>query len=372
MQPSGRGTCREPLAAANFVADNPLVSVGVPTRNRAAVLGESLKNICDQDYAPLEILISDNCSSDETEEVCRAAAATDSRIRYIRQDRNIGLHGNHNFCMDEARGEFLCFFHDHDRRDRRFVSKHVAFMQQHPRVGLLGSDWDLLDDAGNQLGVRTFDGPSVTAGVDYTTRTIRTGRSSVGIPGGTIRVAALDNARFKLDAPIGFGDFPIWFQIAETWDVGHIHESLSSWRQNAESLSARPIVEIARDYEKNIGEYCDEHARRWPTHVELVKQWRASLHRYLFWALCYEVALHFGRRDEADPQHARTLFEMMDYRLSAEQFERAMAGMKARRSGTAEYVVFALLNTLVRVGLTAPFGSIVRHQDRLRRLLGLK
>jgi glycosyltransferase involved in cell wall biosynthesis len=360
------------LAAANFVTGDPLVSVGVPTRNRAAVLRESLKNICDQDYAPLEILISDNCSSDETEEVCRAAAATDSRIRYIRQDGNIGLHGNHNFCMDEARGEYLCFFHDHDRRDRRFVSKHVAFLQQHPRVGLLGSNWNLLDDEGNQLGVRTFDGPSVTAGVDYTTRTIRTGRSSIGIPGGTIRIAALDNARFKLDAPIGFGDFPIWFQIAERWDVGHIHESLSSWRQNAESLSARPIVEIARDYEKNIGEYCDEHARRWPTHVELVKQWRASLHRYLFWALCYEVALHFGRRDEADSQHARTLFEMMDYRLNAEQFERAMAGIKARRSGTAEYVVFALLETLVGAGLTAPFGSVVRHQDGLRRLLGLK
>ncbi|MDA1185804.1 MAG: glycosyltransferase family 2 protein [Acidobacteria bacterium] len=354
------------------MSGSPLVSIGVPTRNRASILRESLKNICGQDYAPIEILISDNCSSDNTEEVCRAAAAADSRIRYIRQDRNIGLHGNHNFCMDEARGEFLCFFHDHDRRDSRFVSKHVAFMQNHPRVGLLGSDWDLLDDEGNQLGVRTFDGPSVTPGLDYISRTIRSGRSSIGIPGGTIRMAALGSARFKLEAPIGFGDFPIWFQIAEEWDIGHIHESLSSWRQNAESLSLRPIVEIAQDYEKNIGDYCDDHFRRWPAHAEMVGQWRASLHRYLFWALCYEVALHFGRRDDPDPQHARTLFEIMDYRLTGEQYGRAMAGIKARRSGVVEHVAFALLQTGVAAGLTAPFGWVVRHQNGLRGLAGLK
>lgn len=231
----------------------PLVSICVPTRNRAAVLAENLENICGQDYPNLEILISDNDSTDETEQVCRRVAASDGRIRYVRQPRNIGLHGNHNFCMDEARGEFLCFFHDHDRHDPRLVATYVEFMRRHSRVGLVGSDWELLDDEGHQLGVREFHGPPVTPGVEYTSRTIRTGRSSVGIPSAVIRREALGAIRFGLDAPIGFGDFPIWFRVAEQWDIGHVHERLSSWRQNGESLSLRPIVEIVRDYQANIG-----------------------------------------------------------------------------------------------------------------------
>jgi glycosyltransferase involved in cell wall biosynthesis len=355
------------------VSPSPLVSIAVPTRNRATVLRDSLKNICGQDYSPLEIFISDNCSTDDTEEVCRVAAAADPRIRYVRQDHNIGLHGNHNFCMDEARGDFLCFFHDHDRHDRQFVSKHVDFLQRHPRVGLVGSGWNLFDDEGALLGVRSFEGASVTPGLEYTSRTIRSGRSSIGIPGGTIRMAALGTARFGLEAPIGFGDFPIWFRIAEEWDIGHVHECLSSWRHNAESLSARPVVEISRDYETNIGGYCDDHLRRWPSHVELVSEWRASLRRYLFWALAYEIALHFRRRDShGGRSRARTQFEMMNYTLSAEQFDRAVFEMKARRSGIAEHAAFAMLQTLVGCRLTLPLDWIVRHHDGFRTLLGLK
>lgn len=352
---------------------SPLVSIAVPTRNRATVLRESLQNICGQDYPRLEILISDNCSTDDTEQVCRAASAADSRIRYIRQDGNIGIHGNHNFCMDQARGEFLCFFHDHDRRDRRFIGKHVEFLQRHPRAGAVGSDWELIDDAGNHLGIRSFRGPSVSTGVEYTTRTIRSGRSSIGIPGATIRMEALGAARFGHDAPIGFGDFPIWFRVAEAWDIGHIHEPLSNWRQNAESFSARPIVEIAGDYETNIGDYCDDHLRRWPAHAGLVKAWRASLHRFLFWALAYEVGLHFRRRGtDGAARRARTVFEIMDYQLTPEQLEYALSEMKRHRVGAAEYAALATVQTLIQLRVTSPFGWAVSRHDAFRALLGLK
>ena len=68
----------------------------MPTRNRAEGLARSLASTCGQDYGRLEILISDNASDDDTERVCRETAAADSRIRYIRQQQNIGLYGNHN------------------------------------------------------------------------------------------------------------------------------------------------------------------------------------------------------------------------------------------------------------------------------------
>ena len=350
-----------------------LVSICVPTRNRADSLRRSLESIQGQDYSPLEIVISDNCSDDATEDVCREIARSDSRIRYVRQPRNIGLHGNHNFCLDTARGEFICIFHDHDRRALDIVSKYVAFFDQHPGVGVVCSDWELIDDADRCLGVRDHHVKPVTQGLEYIERTMRSGRTSIGIPGAMVRRSALGEARFVADAPIGFGDFPLWFRVAEGADVGHISERLWSWRQNDVSHSARTIESIAHDYRTNLNGYCDDHLRRFPEHGPLVDRWRASISRYLFWALTYEVGLHFRKRRSTPSQDAtRTLFEIMNYRLTPEQFQNALSQMKACRTGSVERLTFAVVSTLITLHLTWPLAWVTEHQATMRTVLGLK
>ena len=345
------------------------MSLCVPTRNRAASLRETLKELRGQDYPALEIVISDNCSDDDTEQVCRELARQDPRIRYVRHEQNIGLHGNHNFCLDAARGEFICVCHDHDTRHSSIVSEYVAFLTRHPTVGMVCSDWDLINDAGEQLGVREYRGVSVSPGLEYIGRTIRSGRTSIGIPGAMVRASALGSARFVLEAPIGFGDFPLWFRVAETWDVGHIEKILWSWRQNAESHSARPIESVARDYDVNISGYCDDHLTRFPEHQALVSGWRRSIRRYLFWALAYEVGLHFRRGGASTAQ--RSLFEIMNYRLTPEQFESAVSQMRHYRTSAAEYLVYTVVISLVRLRLTWPLGWLTRHQAKVRTVLGL-
>ncbi len=351
----------------------PLVSLCVPTRNRAASLRESLESICGQDYSPIEILISDNASEDDTEQVCREAARLDPRIRYVRHDRNIGLHGNHNFCLDESRGELLCICHDHDRRDHHIISEYVAFLMAHPRVGMVCSDWDLIDDDGRQIGVRTHRVKSVTPGLEYIEQTMRSGRTSTAIPGAMVRRAALGDARFEPEAPIGFGDFPLWFRVAETWDVGHIHKCLFSWRQNKESHSARTIESIARDYDVNLTWYCDEHLKRWPEHGALVQRWRASIRHYLFWALGYEVALHFRKTTDIPAGTGqRSLFDIMDYRLTAGQLQHALSQMGTYRTSAMDYMAYAGLTAAIALRLTWPVAWMSRHQAALRTVLGLK
>jgi glycosyltransferase involved in cell wall biosynthesis len=351
----------------------PLVSICVPTRNRAASLRESLTSICAQDYSPIDIVISDNCSEDDTEQVCRELIRQDARIRYVRHDRNIGLHGNHNFCFDAARGEFICIWHDHDARDLGLVSEYVAFFAQHPKVGVVSSDWDLIDDAGERIGVRDHEVKAVTPGLEYIDRTIRSGRTSIGIPGAMVRRAALGDARFEPDAPIGFGDFPLWFRVAETWDVGHIAKRLWSWRQNTESHSARTIESIAHDYNANLCWYCDEHLKRWPGHGARVERWRASIRHYLFWALAYEVALHFRNRTATRRgEEARSLFEIMNYRLTPEQFQSALSQMRTYRTSATEHLAYAGLRTLIALRLTWPVAWMSRHQAALRTVLGLE
>lgn len=352
----------------------PLVSICVPTRNRATLLRESLRSIQGQDYHPLEIVISDNCSDDETPEVVREFAAGDPRTRYVHHARNIGLYGNHNFCIEASRGEFLCFFHDDDVREPSIVSEYVGFLSNHPEVGVVCSDWDLIGDDGRWVGAREHKVPPVTPGLKYITRTLRSGRSSVGCPGAMIRRSALADIRFDDDGAIGFGDFVVWFRLAERSAVGHINKRLWRYRIHRESLSRRTIESLSHDYEKNLSRYCDDHLRRWPEHAGLVEQWRRLIKRLLFWALLYEVALHFRRSRWSHVTSAlgQTIFEFSDYRLTEAELERSLAQAKRFQTTATQRFAFAAFRAMVQSGCTWPLAYLTRHVAVLRVLLGFR
>jgi glycosyltransferase involved in cell wall biosynthesis len=74
----------------------PRVSIGVPVFNGERFLAETLDSLLNQTFSDLEVVISDNASTDQTEEICRAYAAHDARIRYYRNDVNRRAAWNHN------------------------------------------------------------------------------------------------------------------------------------------------------------------------------------------------------------------------------------------------------------------------------------
>jgi glycosyltransferase involved in cell wall biosynthesis len=353
---------------------DPLVSICVPTKNRAAYLRDSLRTIRAQDYEHLEILISDNCSDDETAEICRKAASEDSRIRYVRQTRPLGLYANHNFCIDESRGDLLCFFHDDDDREPSIVREYVEFLAAHPEVGVVSSDWDLIDDSARWIGARDFGVPAVTPGLDYIERTFRAGRSSVGCPGAMIRRSALGDVRFDEAGPIGFGDFVVWFRIAERFAVGHINERLWKYRIHRKSLSRRTIESFSHDYETNLSHYLDGYLDRWPAHADRVRHWRRLIGRLLFWALLYEVALHFrrGGPDTTSASLPQTIFEHSDQRLTDEELGRAIARARGFATGPVRLIAMTGVRTMSATGFTWPLALMTGYVGTLRRVLGLR
>ncbi|OGX47157.1 MAG: hypothetical protein A3G88_03950 [Omnitrophica WOR_2 bacterium RIFCSPLOWO2_12_FULL_63_16] len=352
----------------------PLVSIGIPTRNRGASLAACLDSIRQQDYEPLEILISDNGSTDATQAIAEAAARGDARIRYLRHQQDIGLHANHNVCLDGARGEFVCVFHDHDERDPRLISEYVAWLQAHPEAGVASSNWEMIDGKGVVVGVRDHDVPPVTEGIAFIDRTIRSGRCSVGIPGAMIRRAALADIRFDPDAPIGFGDFPLWFQLAERSVIGHIPRRLWRCRQVPGAQSARTIESWVRDYDENLTRYCEGYRRRWPQREAFVGRWKRLIRRYAFWALAFEVGLHC-RNPRAGaapaPWSPQTTAELLAYRLSPEAFQRALDQLATYRTAASEYLAYAAMRLLLRSRLTSPLTWATYHTAAFRRLLKL-
>jgi len=352
-------------------SSNPLVSLCVPTWNRAAWLRASLDSIRAQDYDPVEILISDNGSTDDTESVCRQVAAEDPRIRYFRHPRNTGLYQNHNFLLDESRGEFMCFFHDHDTRSPRIVSEYVKFMRQHPDVGVVCSDWEVTDESGHVLGFRDHAVPAVRRGLDFIEQTIRSGRSSVGAPGVMLRRSALGDHRIDAEGPLGFGDFALWFRIAERWSVGHVPQRLWSWRQDPNAQSVRRIVSLIDDYNLVLNGYCDSYLTRFPEEGARVERWRRLIRRYIFWALAFEVGLHH-RSQEDTPSESPTLFEMLPYRLTDQEFKLTLSRLRAYRTGVDQSAALFILQTLLRFRCTWPLAWMTRHYASMRVVLGLR
>ncbi len=105
------------------VTPAPLVTVGIPTYNRPAGLARTLECIRGQTYPNLEILVSDNCSTTpETRAVAAAHAQADPRVRYHRQEENIGLEANFKYLLQQARGEYFFWAADDDEWTPDFVS----------------------------------------------------------------------------------------------------------------------------------------------------------------------------------------------------------------------------------------------------------
>src|SRR3954454_12006058 len=101
----------------------PLVSVGLPVRNAGGSVAGVVTSVLAQDHENLELVISDNASTDDTEEVCRALAAEDPRVTYHRNPENVGLLNNFVAAMGHARGTFFRWVGDDDWLAPEYISR---------------------------------------------------------------------------------------------------------------------------------------------------------------------------------------------------------------------------------------------------------
>lgn len=114
----------------------PLVSIGIPTRNRAARLIEALDSARAQTYRRLEIVVSDNASTDATATACEEAQRAEPRLRVIRQPENIGLSRNFNAVLTAARGDYFLWLSDDDRLSPEYVERCLKALLQDPNTAV--------------------------------------------------------------------------------------------------------------------------------------------------------------------------------------------------------------------------------------------
>jgi len=116
--------------------------------NGEKYLGQSLDALLGQTYEDFELIISDNASTDGTAGICSSYARQDSRIRYHRQVVNIGLGPNHNFVLDQARGEFLKWASHDDLYARDLLGRCIEILDDKPTVVLAHSWTAFIEESG--------------------------------------------------------------------------------------------------------------------------------------------------------------------------------------------------------------------------------
>lgn len=87
-------------------SNQPLVSILIPTYNREDLIGESIQSALNQTYQNIEVIITDNCSTDKTPEIVKSYQEKDSRIKFLQNEKNLGPVLNWERCLDAASGEY--------------------------------------------------------------------------------------------------------------------------------------------------------------------------------------------------------------------------------------------------------------------------
>lgn len=114
----------------------PRVTIGVPVRNGESGLESCLTCLSSQSFADIEILISDNDSTDRTAEIVQAAMRTDSRIKYIRQENNIGALANFAFTLKSAQSPYFMWRAFDDVSNGVYIERLAAALDDHPDAAL--------------------------------------------------------------------------------------------------------------------------------------------------------------------------------------------------------------------------------------------
>ena len=130
----------------------PLISIILPAYNGAKFIARAIQSAIDQDYDHFELLIINDGSKDDTEEVI-AKFLGDTRVRYIKNEVNLGLQKTLNVGIHRAVGEFIARLDQDDVwTDRSKLSKQLEFMTANKDYVLVGTDATIVDPEGREIG----------------------------------------------------------------------------------------------------------------------------------------------------------------------------------------------------------------------------
>jgi glycosyltransferase involved in cell wall biosynthesis len=224
-----------------LLAVAPLLLVGLPVYNGERFLAGALDSILAQDVAGLEIVVSDNASTDGTRDIGRRYAARDPRVRFLREETNRGPTWNFNRLLQHAReAPYFMWAGDDDFWAPDYASSCIRFLESHPEAVVCGTRAAILDREGRETGEIDIGGSTL-------------GASAVGRAVGYLRLIEYNavfygvyRSRFlegrRLENRIG-NDIAFLMELALTGPF-HVLPAVKFWRRMGGT--SRSVAAIAR------------------------------------------------------------------------------------------------------------------------------
>jgi len=238
----------------------PIVSVCIPSYQGAGCIGATIESVLIQTFDDLELLIVDDNSADGTAAV--VGQYSDPRIRYLRNDRNLGPEGNWNRCLAEARGKYFKLLPQDDLLAPNCLARQVAVLaaDAEEHFALVFCARSIIDSHGRIIMGRHY--PRHRSGRINSRSAIRAclrrGSNLIGEPGGVLFRKSLADEVGGFDASIGYViDLDYWFRLLMRGDAFYVPEKLVSFRVSSGSWSVAIGKRQSADFQRFIARVSD-------------------------------------------------------------------------------------------------------------------
>lgn len=219
---------------------SPNVSVCIPTYNYGRYLSEAIESVLNQTYEDFELLVVDDASQDDTDGIVQGYVAKDSRIRYLRNQTNIGMVNNWNRCMREAKGKYIKYlFGDDVVSSPVALEKMTAILESDESVSLVGSSRIIIDENSKQVDVWSFyDSDTSRDGKEVINTCLLQLKNHIGEP--TVVMFRKSQASRGFDVRYKqLVDLEMWFHLLEQGRYYYFNDQLSSFRLHSEQQTQK-------------------------------------------------------------------------------------------------------------------------------------
>jgi len=224
------------------VGDIPDVTIGLPTHNGAPYLAEALEALLAQDYPSLEIIVSDNASSDATPAIIGSVTARDPRIRALRSDVLMTAAENFNLVFAKGRGRYFLWAADDDLWDPAYVRLCVDALEANPAAVMACAGLRFIDPSGavREADYSRYDNPDLSSPsiVERTRRILRRG-GWYQVYGVARRSALLQTHLFQ---DVYGPDVVLTMELAMLGPILKVPEPLFFYRQFPERTEAARVA----------------------------------------------------------------------------------------------------------------------------------
>ena len=203
---------------------HPPVSICLVTYNRARLLPQTIDSLLSQSFSDFELIISDDFSTDETEEICNEYAQKDERIRYKRNSKNLGMPGNLNASLQIASGVYLANLHDGDIYREDLIICWKDALDKNPTTGFVFNAYRVRQPNGtSQIYRESY--PELIPGRTLGQRLLSRWDSCVF---GTVMTRRSVYEKIGwFDPQFGnYSDVDMWLRIARDYDVSYVNKPL--------------------------------------------------------------------------------------------------------------------------------------------------